>query len=93
MAAENSGGMGSWVALLSAVSPLLKSGGGGIAPQPAGPIQAESSISIDSSGYVVNQGSGKASNSSATGFQLTQWEIAGLVLLGLLALLKLSKKK
>jgi hypothetical protein len=88
MAAENSGGMDTWTALLSAASPLFKSVGGSLTPQPAGPIRAESSLSIDSSGYVVNLGSGKASSSSATGFQLTQWEIAGLALLGMIVLLK-----
>jgi hypothetical protein len=94
MAGEDFGDMGSWAAMFSAASPLLKTVGGVATPQPSGPSQANSSLSIDSSGYVVNLGSGSVSSTTRTaGFQLTQWETVGLVALGLMVLLKLSKKK
>lgn len=91
MAEEDSGGMGSWASLLSAASPLLKTAGGVATPQPAGPVMSSASTAFDGSGWNVNSGSG--SISSTTGFKLTQWEMVGLIALGLMVLLKLSKKK
>lgn len=73
---------------MQAVSPLFKTVG---TPQPSGPSRAESSIVNDSAGYAVNLGSGTVN--STTGLKFTQWEIAGLVALGLMVLLTLSKKK
>lgn len=91
MAGEDSGDMGSWASLLSAAAPLLKTAGVVATPQPAGPVMSSASTAFDGSGWNVNSGSGSVS--STTGFKLTQWEIAGLVALGLMILLKTSKKK